>query len=68
MRAKRKKLLYVMFLLISILMFLQGWESFNKPIGKVHSFAKKHNKHHPHKKTHFPFYQYFHYGGWSGHA
>ncbi len=52
MRAKRKKMLYAMFLLITLLMFLQGWEGYMRIAqqGVIH-FAHKHSKQH-HKVPH----------------
>lgn len=45
MRTKRKKVLYVMFLLITVLMFLHSWRIYVNPPAKTDNYAKKHHKH-----------------------
>lgn len=41
MRSKRKKIVYMMFLLITILMFLHSWKFYISPMGVGSSYAKK---------------------------
>ena len=53
MRAKKKKTLYVMFLLITVMMFLHSWKTYVNPPEKTQGYVKKHQKkgmHHPLKK------------------
>jgi hypothetical protein len=54
MRTKRKKVLYVMFLLITVLMFLHSWRVYVNPPEKTSDYVKKHHKkkQHPIKLRH----------------
>lgn len=57
MRTKRKKILYVMFLLITVLMFLHSWRTYVNPPDKTDGYAKKHHnkiKKHKHHNYHVP--------------
>lgn len=49
MRIKRKKILYAVFLFITVLMFLNGWKSYVTPTNSgANMFAKKHHHHNHH--------------------
>jgi hypothetical protein len=43
MRAKKKKALYVLFLLITVLMFLHSWKSYVSPQDQSADYAHKHH-------------------------
>ncbi len=50
MQPKKKKTLYVMFLLITVLMFLHSWKVYVTPTTQASNYAHKHFKqplHHP---------------------
>ncbi len=48
MRTKKKKTLYVVFLLITLLMFLHSWKSYMTPADEAADYVKKHQHHHHH--------------------
>lgn len=51
MRAKVKKILFVTFLFITVLMFLHSWQNYVSPVNKADSYANKHH-HQLHHKQH----------------
>lgn len=55
MRIRKKKFLYVMFLLITVLMFLHSWKVYINPPEKGDDYAKKHHKKQI-NKPHHPYY------------
>lgn len=55
MRAKRKRMLYIFFLLITVLLFFRSWETYETPDGNSSDdYAHKHHHgiHHKHKIKH----------------
>ena len=56
MRSKRKKIVYMMFLLITLLMFLHSWKLYVTPIGGD-SYAKKHLSLHAAQTVGHPIHQ-----------
>jgi len=57
MRTKRKKILYTVFLLITVLMFLHSWKTYINPPDKNPDYVKKHHK----QKKHQPLHNYHQY-------
>ncbi len=58
MRARRKKFLYIVFLLITVLMFLHSWKTYINPTeDDLTEYAKKH-----HKKKHPLKYKHINHG------
>ncbi|PHQ81194.1 MAG: hypothetical protein COB66_02915 [Coxiella sp. (in: Bacteria)] len=58
MRTKKKKMLYIMFLLITVLMFLHGWKTYVTPPEQSANYVKKHHQidkplHHFKKSYHY---------------
>lgn len=54
MRAKRKRMLYIFFLLITVLMFFRSWEAYIAPSSESADYAHKHHHgiHHKHQIKH----------------